>query len=43
MAEEEVVRDSMFAWLVMLVLPETCYVEFFENFNFLDGMSSVVG
>ncbi|PIK37806.1 putative mannose-P-dolichol utilization defect 1 protein [Apostichopus japonicus] len=36
MAEEEVVRDSMFAWLVMLVLPETCYVEFFENFNFLD-------
>ncbi|XP_038050419.1 mannose-P-dolichol utilization defect 1 protein-like [Patiria miniata] len=28
---------GLFPWLVMLLLPEECYVEFFEKFNFFDG------
>ncbi|KAJ8031173.1 Mannose-P-dolichol utilization defect 1 protein [Holothuria leucospilota] len=34
MAEDE--RESLFMWLMMLFLPEECYVEFFEEFNFFD-------
>ncbi|XP_033638014.1 mannose-P-dolichol utilization defect 1 protein-like [Asterias rubens] len=30
-------HEGTFPWLVMLLLPEECYVEFFEKFNFLDG------
>ncbi|KAJ8031174.1 Mannose-P-dolichol utilization defect 1 protein [Holothuria leucospilota] len=33
---EKVEGESLFAWLVMLFLPEECYVKFFEEFNFFD-------
>ncbi|XP_011671587.1 mannose-P-dolichol utilization defect 1 protein [Strongylocentrotus purpuratus] len=34
--EVETERTGLFPWLVMLLLPEDCYITFFEDFNFLD-------
>ncbi|XP_071501842.1 mannose-P-dolichol utilization defect 1 protein-like [Diadema antillarum] len=32
----QIERTGLFPWLVMLLLPEQCYVTFFEDFDFLD-------